>query len=377
MVDRRPTSPAQAREFLERLWNLDNDERPGFVIGYPGPEVVGGEPVPSALFSTEGSETVGERLRDPAKYLDAQLREIEAQSRLPGDFVPALCPSLGVVAIPSAFGCEVVWQERDFPWVEPIIRERPEKVGALDPPGPHDGLLGRILDYVRHFRGATGGRLPIRVTDIQGPLDNAALIWGHTEFMLALRTHPREAHRLLQMITDLTIDFVNVMAAEVGSDFVPSLFQPWLPAGTGLSVSNDECVMISPAMHDVFSVPYLNQLSDAFGGLYVHSCGNWAHQIPSLEKVRGLRGVEFGASETPFEVVAQRLNGKAVVACRVGLNREHPVAGMADFVRRVLESKVTNRGLFIHADVTNGIVGPGWPPTDVEEICELITGSGA
>jgi hypothetical protein len=147
-----------------------------------------------------------------------------------------------------------------------------------------------------------------------------------------------------------------------------------MPAGMGISVSNDECVMISRDAHDAFSVPYLNQLSDAFGGLYVHSCGNWVHQIPSLLRVHNLRGVEFGASEAPFEQVAEQLNGKVVLACRVGLNRDHAFSSMAEFVRHIQKHKSTNGGLFIHVDVTNGILGPDWPPTDIVEICDLIHG---
>jgi len=365
-------SSTAAKRFLERLWNLDNDERPGYLIGDPGPGFTGGEPVPSALFSTGGPETVRERLLDPGKYLQAQLREIEAQTRLPGDFVPALCPSLGVVAVPSAFGCAVEWWDDNFPTVKPLIGGRPEKVWDLEPPGVRAGELGRVLDTARRFREASGGRLPIRLTDIQGPLDSAALIWGHNDFMLALLTHPKEVHHLLGMVTDLTIAFTAAMAAEAGEDFVPSLFQPWMPPGTGLSVSNDECVMISPGAHDEFSVPYLDRISDAFGGIYVHSCGNWLHQIPSLEKVHNLRGVEFGASETPFAGVAERLNGKVVVACRIGLNRDFPFRSMTAFVRHIQKNKATNRGLFIHVDITNGITGSDWEPSDLKEIRDLI-----
>ncbi len=64
--------------------------------------------------------------------------------------------------------------------------------------------------------------------------------------------------------------------------------------------------MISAAMHDRF-VPYLNRLSDAFGGIYVHSCGRWVHQFPSLANVHHLGGVEFGASEAPFEPVLEQV----------------------------------------------------------------------
>ncbi|MGZ5515855.1 MAG: hypothetical protein ACXWHD_12065, partial [Candidatus Aminicenantales bacterium] len=91
-----------ARDFLTRLWALENDGRPGFLVGYVGPRVKGGAPIRSALFSTEGKDTVKARLLDPVKFLEAQLEEIEGQSKLRGDLVPALCPTLGVIAIPSA-----------------------------------------------------------------------------------------------------------------------------------------------------------------------------------------------------------------------------------------------------------------------------------
>ncbi|MGA2534123.1 MAG: hypothetical protein ABSG19_13930, partial [Candidatus Aminicenantales bacterium] len=170
-----PDTTAAAKRFLTRLWNLENDERPGFLIGYAGPKVKGGRPVRSALFSTEGKDTVRQRLLDPARYLAAQLDEIGEQSRLRGDLVPALCPTLGVIAVPSAFGAEVVWWENAFPAVRPLIGDRPGRVYELPRPKVTDGELGRILAITRYFIEKTDGRFPIRLGDIQGPLDNAAL----------------------------------------------------------------------------------------------------------------------------------------------------------------------------------------------------------
>jgi hypothetical protein len=121
-----------------------------------------------------------------------------------------------------------------------------------------------------------------------------------------------------------------------------------------------------------FGVPYFNQLSDAFGGIYIHSCGNWLHQIPTLEMVRNLRGLEFGASETPFRPVLERFGGQVVLACRVGLHKDCRFNGMADYVRQILAARRTNRGLFIHVDITNGIIDDSWPETDLEEIYALI-----
>lgn len=363
----------RSRQFLSRLWQCENDERPGFLIGYTGPRLRGGRPVISALFSTEGTDTVRTRLQDPAKFLQAQLAEIDGQLQFEGDFVPALTPTIGVVTIPSAFGSPVVWQERDFPAVRPIIDD-PEQINGLSLPDLQAGELGRILSYTRYFRQETNGRYPIRLTDIQGPLDNASLIMGHNNFLLALRTHPELAHRLLQMITDLTIALIREQRRVADNDFVPTLFQPWLPDGWGVSISNDDSVMISARHMSEFGVPYFNQLSDVFGGIYIHSCGNWLHQIPALEKVRGLRGLEFGASEVPFAPVLEHFGGRIVLACRVGLNKETHFNGMADYISRILAARRTNRGLFIHVDVTNGILDDDWLETDLQQVYSLILG---
>jgi len=373
----RPVDPAwqaksrESRAFLERLWRLENEERPGFVIGDLGP---GGEGIRSALFSTgSGGMTLRERLQDPAKYLEAQLAEIEQQVAIRGDFVPSLCPSLGVVAIPSAFGCEVVWPENDFPAVRPLLKGAPERALELEPPSVTDGLLGRILEYTACFRERTG--LPVRVTDIQGPLDSASLICGHTDFLLAMHTAPEAVERLLDLVTDLTIRFIRAQR-EVAGEFVPSLFQPWMPDGLGVSLSNDDGVMISAECHDRFHVPRVNRISSELGGVYLHSCGNWKHLLPSLEKIEGLRGLEFGAGEMDFGAVAERFGGKVVLAPRVGLNRDIHFRGMADYVRSILERKTTNRGLFIQVDITNGIPGEDWVAASRDEVFELL-GVGA
>jgi hypothetical protein len=130
--------------------------------------------------------------------------------------------------------------------------------------------------------------------------------------------------------------------------------------------------MISSRHMAEFAVPYFNQLSDAFGGIFIHSCGNWSHQFPALDQVRSLRGLEFGASETPFGPVLDHFGGKIVLACRIGLQKEYKFAGMVDYVRQILAARKTNRGLFIHADVTNGILDEDWPETDLDEIYRLI-----
>jgi hypothetical protein len=365
-----------AREFLRRMWRLDNPERPGFMFGFVGPRVKGGEPVRSALFSPEGAGSVRDRLRDPAAFLQAQLDEVKGQLALPGDVVPSVCPAFGVVGIPSSFGCEVVWWEDNLPAVRPLPDLSPDRILTIRKPSVLDGELGRVLNYTGEFIRMTGGRIPIRLTDIQGPLDSAALIAGHTEFLTLMMTEPRSAHHLLRTVTELSIDLVKAqrdIVRQHNVEFVSSMFQPWIPDGTGVSVSNDECVMISAVMHDEFSVPYINMISEEFGGVAVHSCGNWVHQFKSLDRIHNLRGLEFGATEAPYELVFNHFAGRVMLACRVGLHRDVTFAGMSDYVTRILNAAPTYRGLFINVDVTNGILDESWPETDIPEIERLIT----
>lgn len=366
---------AASRDFLTRMWALENDERPGFMIGYVGPKVKNGKPVENALFAREGPDTVRERILDPAKYLDAQLQEIEALLERRGDYVPGLCPMLGVIGIPSAFGCEVVWWEDDLPAVRPLIGSDPDQVFDLPRPLITDGELGRILDFTRYFLEHTDARIPIRITDVQGPLDSTALIFGHNNFLMAMLTNPKAVHHLLGMVTDLTIEYVQAyrnLIHEYSGEFVPTINYPWMPDGLGMQVAHDECVMISAEMHDEFAVPYLNQISDAFDGIFIHSCGKWAHQIASLRNVHNLRGLEFGASEAPYGPMLDALGGETALVMRVGLNRDITFNGMADYVRRIMAQRKTNRGLFINVDVTNGLIDEHWPVTDFEEIYHLI-----
>jgi hypothetical protein len=44
-LDRYADQIAASRAFLTRMWNRENDERPGFMIGYVGPKVKNGQPI--------------------------------------------------------------------------------------------------------------------------------------------------------------------------------------------------------------------------------------------------------------------------------------------------------------------------------------------
>lgn len=348
----------ERKAFLTGLWHLEDLPRPAYQI----------------TRAVQHETTMLERFQDPQKTLVAQLKEFEANLCFRSDYVPAFFPYLGTGVFASAFGCQIEWFEERDPWALPIISDDPQRVYELEPPAVTDGLLGRALEMTAYFREKTDGRYPIRMTDLQSPLDTASLIWKSDQFLMAMYTAPREVHYLLELVTDLIIRFVR-RQRDVAGDFIPLHFPfVWMPDDYGIGVSEDLLALISPALFDEFALPYNNRLSEEFGGLVIHSCGNFVHNLDGLAKIKDLRAINFGATETPFSAVAKKFSGQAAIIPHIGLNRDIRFDSVLDYVESVLRQKKTNRGLFIIMDIRPGYRAypMQWHEGDEERIYALI-----
>ena len=286
------------------------------------------------------------------------------------DFVPHLVPFAGVSVFASAFGSKVEFFEHTYPWAHPVITadDPPEKVYELPVPKPTDAQLGQMLEFTEYFVEQTKGRYPIAQTDMQGPLDVAYLVWDSSAFMMAMRSNPKEVHHLMRMSTDIIIKYVKEQRAR-SPEFIPCHYPPfYLPDGMGLHISDDGLAVIGAKMYEEFCLPYVNELSEEFGGLSIHSCGNFVHQFGNLEKIHNLRGLNFGVSETPFEAVWERFNGKLGIMPHMGLNNQSGqllFQNTWEYLEHVLRTKTHNRGFGVvvvpvagdHVEESGGLEG--------------------
>jgi len=89
------------------------------------------------------------------------------------------------------------------------------------------------------------------------------------------------------------------------------------PENVGVAASDDFLAIVSPRCTRDFSRPYLEQIAEAFGGVVVHSCGSINHAVAELNKVKGLKGLNFSATETNLEQVAAEIDPRIalVVHC--------------------------------------------------------------
>ena len=322
------------KEFLTKAWNLKND-RPGMkVISNPPPS----------------THTWMEMFRSPEKNLEYKLKVIEELSKIMDDSVPTLDTFLGTAVFPSAFGCEVHYYEDMDPWAKPLIFDHPEDVYKLPDASVDGGDLKKVLDTTVYFEEKTGGKYPIKITDPQSPLDIAYLLWKEDEFMMAMISNPKEVHKIMEKCTDLFIRFMKKQKS-LCTEFSP-VHSPniWAPSELGIGMSDDVCAILSPDLYEEFALPYMNMISEEFGGIFMHSCGDISHNLDNIAKIKNLRCINFAVTETPAECVFEKFSGKTAISPGTGLNKDSlAVDSIIDFVEHVLRYKKTNEGLILYA----------------------------
>ncbi len=342
----KENSDVARRERWKALWAMEDLPRPlWFIPATPVLAVAG-------AWLNKGRSVTGLFLDRDIQYFESMKfnKFFERAQRFwsKDDFVLHLQPQMGVGVFASAFGCEAKFPHDQMPWVHPIIKagDPPEKVYDIEPPDVRGGLLGDMLDFAEYFDKKADYKYPIAMTDLQGPIDTAYLVWDSCDFMVAMYENPKEVHRLMRLCTDLMIDFIKEFRSRV-KEMVPAHFPPvYLPDGMGITLSEDALAVLSKPLYEEFSLPYINEMSEEFGGVIIHSCGNFEHQLDVLQKVHNLRAINFGVSETKFEAVWEALGGKTVIVPHC--SSEMIVADFKnalEWVEHVLKTKTHNKGL--------------------------------
>lgn len=226
------------------------------------------------------------------KNLIFQLANINLTLSHDTDYVPYLDPFEGVTVLSEAFGCSVEVPFNGDPWIKnPLIRKNPEDVYLLKKPELKNNVYLRTLETLKYFEEKSGGLLPVGATDPQGPLDVASLIWNNQDFIQACVFNKKEAHYILDLVTESFIEFYSMQYESLKNPAYPVHSFPLVDSNDGISVSDDEAILLSPALYEEFGLPYLNRISDAFGGLYYHCCGDFGFILDQILKIRGLRAI--------------------------------------------------------------------------------------
>ena len=255
----------RSKERWTRVWNGERPlDRYPFHTGFP-------------LFNPYNiNHPAAERLR---AYLDACI----FMGRMRDDFIPTIFPGCKQSTIPNMFGAGeiIVGIESSC---ERII-SRAEDIDRLPEPSMAPGTVAyEWLSMQEYLLEETEGRIPIHICDMQGPIDVCGQLWGYDNLFVCAYEEPEYFHKLLSKVTDAFILFWKKQQAILGDTFVGThLFAwDWVPLDNGAALSADSLVMVSPDYYDQFFKPYIERIGKTFGGLAVHSCGDFRAVIPNL-----------------------------------------------------------------------------------------------
>jgi uroporphyrinogen-III decarboxylase len=255
----------------------------------------GGRPVPE--YHRFDHYTFREQFDDPRKMLIESLWDIIGWARTPGDAQLSLRPNFGVGTLASVFGCSTDMGENDMPWVS----QRPpkEKLLEIDLDGlDHAGLIPRVIEFIQMARTALKGFPDVHIfmPDFQGPMNTAFLLRQQEVFMEML-DEEHYFHRLMKTVTEVFIRLTRRFKEELGEPLDGGYHGAMVMANGGVRVVDDVSIMLSPEHYLQYSLPYVRECLAAFGGGWVHSCGNISHQLDAYLGAPEIRGINFGEPE--------------------------------------------------------------------------------
>jgi uroporphyrinogen decarboxylase len=180
----------------------------------------------------------------------------------------------------EAFGSAVKVTDDEVPTVVGHIVESEEQANALRVPSVEGNRTGRYVEAIRQARKLITDR-PV-FAGVIGPYSLAGRLLDVSEIMVLCYDEPDMVHTVLQKATTFLIDYIRAYR-EAGAD--------------GVMVAEPLVGLLSPALMNEFSAPYMKQIVDAvqddsFAVIY-HNCGN---AVPRL-----IDGILFcGASAYHF-----------------------------------------------------------------------------
>lgn len=246
------------------------------------------------VFSTFSDQPYYKQLDDKDEMIKKAVDNIIASADLPGFNIPRFIPDFGTVSTASYWGGKIYTPVGGCKGIKPIIQTAVEALN-FKPSEAKGGDVAKAIELWKSISGKLGtDQLYCSMFDIQGPLNTAALLWNQGEFMMAMYTDPAIVHALLEQITDHIIKIIHAMRVSIPKISGPMWPNIWLPSDIGVGITEDYMPLISPALYKEFGIPYLKKINDAFGGVFIHCCGEYEHQIENIKSSGiNLLGLEF------------------------------------------------------------------------------------
>lgn len=242
-------------------------------------------------------EVFRDACRDMKESLRLQLGALQKSLDYATDAPMYLEPWYGIGVTASAFGAEYEWPEGQAPVVRPMYRSvedvPPLAARAFD----QAPIMRYTLDTIEYFLDQTQGRVPLSWSDLQAPLNVATELIDTSAFFTGMVEKTDRVREVLSAATEVIIRFTRQQSDLIGDRLArPGHGFASSRAGRGIGLSTDNLVMISPKMYEKFCVADNIAIGQAFDGVAIHSCGDYARWLPALRKIDNLLMVDAAFS---------------------------------------------------------------------------------
>lgn len=231
--------------------------------------------------------------RDILQSLEWQLGALQKSMNYEADIPNFLEPWYGIGLVASSFGIDYIWNPGQAPATKPAFQNIDDALLFDFKPVKDTEVGKKSLQMIEYFLDKTKGKLPVSMSDIQSPFNNATNIVDTSNFLMSLITEPEKAMEFLDLLSDLEIEFykeqeklIGDVLVKPGHGFASSNFFD------GFGMSDDNMVMVDEVNYLNIISPSLVKLGNAFGGTVLHSCGNYSDKTDMLKKIAGLKMVD-------------------------------------------------------------------------------------
>jgi len=221
-------------------------------------------------------------------------------------------PTIRIVAgcatwtMAMAYGCEMVISD-DRIAVKHMIEDiedafEIQKIDKIYEHGVYPIITERIIELQRRY-----GNIMISASDNQSPNDILTEVVSSEEAMCAMYSDPEPLHHLLNLFTQSNIE-LNRFQQSIISNYGGHQAGAYLPFG--IFLADDNSSFLSPETYNDFDRPYNEILAKEFGGVGLHCCMKYEHNIRDMAETEGFFLFDPQTDFNSIDVIADSLKGK-------------------------------------------------------------------
>ncbi|GHU70389.1 hypothetical protein AGMMS49992_02630 [Clostridia bacterium] len=278
------------------------------------------------------------QLEDPIQQAGLAARNLLGSGKYPGWNMPRLVADFGTVSTAAYWGGRKQLPVGGCLSIQPVVHNVDEAESLLPALQPSDGDVTRsrtlYADVCERLEIEPYQRLYTTTLDFQGPLNTAALLWEQMDFMASMYENPKVIHRFLDKVTDFLIQIMEASLEGTNGHVCGNVWPYiWLPSDLGIAMTEDYMPLLSTEMYREFGIPYVERISRHFGGLFLHCCGAFKHQLMNLRDADiNLLGLEFSHPYTKLVDIYNVFEDSLVIVPHMGPKAAEEYASKAAFL---------------------------------------------